>query len=116
MSQITGRVFITVNGQRLASKTGATLKFGGVQRNMVTGDSGTLGYTEETVAAGVDCTIAHDAKTSLTMIRAITNASGSFDTDSGRSYVLVGMVCLTALELTTGEVKISFGALDCKEV
>jgi hypothetical protein len=116
MGQVTGRVFITVAGKRLSSKSGATLKFGDKKREMVQADHGTAGWKESTESPGVECTIIHDASTSLTEIQAITDGSGSFDTDTGKSFVLQGMVCLDALSLSDGEVKVSFGAMDCKEV
>lgn len=116
MGQVTGRVFITANGKRLSTKSGATLKFGKVKREMVEADHGTAGHKEATASPGVECTIIHDANTSLAEIEAIVAGSGSFDTDTGKSFVLSGMVCLDALSLADGEVKVSFGAMDCKEV
>jgi len=116
MAQVTGRVFITVAGKRLTSKSGATIKFGNVKREMVPADNGVVGYKEATEAPGVECTLIHTADTSLTEIQAIVAASGSFDTDSGKSFVLSGMCCLDALAMADGEVKATFGALDCKEV
>lgn len=116
MAQVTGRVFITVSGKRLASKAGATLKFGAIKREMVSTDSGPVGYKEAVEAPGMECTIIHGSDTSLTELQAITSASASFDTDTGKSFVLSGVVTLDALSLADGEVKISFGALDCKEV
>lgn len=116
MGQVTGRVFITANGKRLSTKSGATLKFGDVKREMVPAEHGVAGYKESTEAPGVECTIIHDDNTSLAEIQAITDGSGSFDTDSGKSFVLQGMVCLDALSLSDGEVKVSFGAMNCKEV
>ena len=116
MSQITGRVFITVSGQRLASKPGAKLEFGGIKRDEVIGDGGVLGYTESIVAPGIQCTIAHDANTSLTQLNSIVVGTGSFDTDSGKSFVLQGLFCKGALELGGGEIALTFGAMSCKEV
>lgn len=116
MSQVTGRVFITVAGQRLASKEGAKLIMGGFDRDPVVADAGVVGYSEKIVPPGVECTIVHTAATSLEALRNITNASLSFDTDTGRSFVLAGAWCAKAVELEKGEVKLSFGGLDCKEV
>jgi len=116
MGQVTGRVFVTVSGKRLASKPGATLKFGTVKREMVTSDNGVAGYKESVEAPGLECTLIHGADTSLTELQAIVAGSASFDTDSGKSFVLSGVVCLDALSLADGEVKIAFGAMDCKEV
>lgn len=116
MSKVTGRVFVTVAGTRLASKEGAKLIMGGFDREPVIADTGVVGYSEKIVAPGVECTIVHTAETSLEALRNITNASLSFDTDTGKSFVLSGAWCSKAVELEKGEVKLSFGALDCKEV
>lgn len=116
MAQVTGRVFVTVAGKRLSSKSGATLKYSNVKREMVNADHGVAGYKEATEAPGMECTIIHGADTSLAEIQAITTASASFDTDTGKSFVLSGVCCLDALSLADGEVKVTFGAMDCKEV
>jgi hypothetical protein len=116
MALLTGRVFITIGGIRLSSKKGAKLDFGSVKREMVLADHGVAGAKEETVAPGVECTLIHGADTSLAQIQAITASNGSFDTDSGKSYILTGLCCLDALSLADGEVKVKFGAMDCKEV
>lgn len=116
MAQVTGRVFITVAGKRIASKEGAKLMFGGVERETVIADSGVVGFSEKNVAPGVECTIVHTAATSLAEFQAMTAVSISFDTDTGKSFVLSGAWCANVIELEKGEVKLTFGALDCKEV
>lgn len=116
MAKVTGRVFITVAGRRLASKPGATLRFGGITREMVVADGGVVGYKEKLEAPGIDCSLIHTVDTSLADLQSITDGAGSFDTDSGKSYVLSGMVTLDGLEISDGETKLKFGALECKEV
>jgi len=116
MAQVTGRVFITVAGKRLASKEGAKLMYGGVSRETVVADPGVVGFSEKTEAPGVECVIAHTSDVKLADYRAMTAATISFDTDTGASFVLNGAWCGNALELEKGEVKLTFGALDCKEV
>lgn len=116
MAQVTGRVFITVNGKRIASKEGAKLKYGGVKREGVAADTGPVGFKESVEIPGVECTVVHTADFSLSEFQAITAASLSFDTDSGKSFVLSGAWCAGALELGGGEVGLHFGALSCKEV
>lgn len=116
MAQVTGRVFVTVAGKRLASKEGAKLMLGGVSRETVVADTGVVGFSEKTEAPGVECTIAHTADVKLETFRAMSAVSISFDTDTGKSFVLSGAWCANALELEKGEVKMTFGALSCKEV
>lgn len=114
--KLTGRVFITVKGQRLRSKDGATLKnFGGIEREGQTADTGVAGYIEKTVIPEIECSIQHAADVSLTDFLKITDETISFDTDTGRSFILTGAWCTGALELSKGEVKVKFQGMDCQE-
>ena len=94
MSQVFGRAFITVAGKRYNTKEGASLKFGGVSREAVVGDAGVAGYQEKIEAPQVDCTIIHTANISLKEIQGIKNATISFDTDNGKSFVITNGFCL----------------------
>lgn len=116
MAQVTGRVYVNVGGKRLASKSGAKLNFGGVEREGVMADTGPVGYQEKPVMPTLDCTIPHLADTSFKELAAIKDAAMSFDTDTGRSYALSGGFLMKPPELENGEVKLSFGALSCDEV
>lgn len=116
MAVVTGRVFITVNGKRLSSKEGAKLMFGGVERETVLADTGVVGYSEKTVAPGVECTIAHTADFNMQEMQDMKDVSMSFDTDSGKTFVLSNAWCAKQLELEKGEVKLTFAALSCTEV
>jgi len=114
-NQITGRAYITVKGERLRSKEGASLKFGGVEREDVLGDAGVLGYSEKITAPEVECTIAHNAAFSLKTFMEITDETVIFETDTGKTYSLRNAWCKGALELSKGEVKVRFGAISCEE-
>jgi hypothetical protein len=114
-NQITGRAYITIKGARLRSKEGATLKFGGVEREDVLGDAGVLGYAEKVIAPEVECTLAHNAAFSLKSFMDITDESLHFETDTGKIYSMTNAWCKGALELTKGEVKLRFGAISCEE-
>lgn len=116
MANVTGKVFITVNGKRLASKAGAKLNFASEEGEMVMAESGPVGARYTPVAPGFECTIIHTDETSMTELGAIRAGAASFDTDSGKSYVLSGVYYLKGNELSGGEVSYTFGALDCREV
>lgn len=116
MAQVTGRVYITVKGRRLASKEGAKLKMGGVDRETVLADTGPVGFSEKTVAPGVECTIPHTADVKLQDFQDMTDVSISFDADTGRSFVLNNAWLTKALEMSKGEVALAFDALSCVEV
>lgn len=116
MATVTGRIFITVGGKRLASKEGAKLSLGGVERETVLADTGVVGFSEKTVAPSVECTVAHTADFSMKEMQEMKDVSISFDTDTGKSFVLSNAWCAKQIELEKGEVKLTFGALNCAEV
>ncbi len=116
MSQVFGRAFITVAGKRYNTKEGASLKFGGISREAVIGDSGVAGHQEKIEAPQVDCTIIHTANISLKEIQAIKDATISFDTDNGKSFVITDAFNGPAPELSRDGIKASFYGSQCEEV
>lgn len=116
MSQVTGRAIITAAGKRLATREGATLRPSTISRQGEVADTGVVGYSEKTEIPEIECTIVHTADVSLKEIEDITNATITFDTDTGKSFVLSEAWCTGALSLSKGEVSARFQAIDCKEV
>lgn len=119
MAQVTGRVFFKINGRLYNSKEGAKLKFTGPDgvgsREPVLADRGPVGYKDKVEASEVTATIAHTADVSLTDLLAIVDATLTYETDTGRSFILRGAFCQNALELASGEVSVMFGAIGCEE-
>jgi len=115
MAQIFGRAFITVAGKRYNTKEGASLKFGGVSREAVVGDAGVAGFQEKLEAPQVECTIICTPDISLKDIQGIKNATISFDTDNGKSFVMTEAFSGPAPELSRDGIKATFFGLDCKE-
>ncbi len=113
-NQVTGRVFVSVDGSRLASKEGAKLDFGGVSRTGVAGDSGVHGYTEKTEIPFIECTISHKADTDLSALAAFNNESVTFQTDTGQTYMLRSAWLAKAPELSKGEVSLRFEGISCE--
>lgn len=113
-NQVTGRVFITVDGSRLASKEGAKLDLGGVSRTGVAGDSGVHGYTEKTEIPFIECTISHKGDTDLEALAAFNNESVTFQTDTGQTYLLRGAWLAKPPELSKGEVQLRFEGMSCE--
>lgn len=116
MTQVTGKAFITVKGKRRASREGATLKFGGGKRQAEMADSGVVGFSEGNGIPEVEFTLVHTAETSLAELQSMTNETVSFDTDTGKSYVISNAWCTGDLELSKGEVKVKMQGLSCKEL
>lgn len=115
MSQVTGKVFVTINGQRLRSKEGAKLMTGGIERDPASSDSGVDGFTEKYAVPQVDCTINHTRDVSLQQIQAFKNGTLTFETDTGAIWTLKDAWCAKPPEMTKGEVSLVFNAVECIE-
>lgn len=114
MGQVTGRVFISLNGDRIRSKEGASLEAGGLEREPAISDSGVDGHTEKYTAPKVVCKINHTAKTSLLDIHAFKGTL-TFETDTGRVFTLIEAWSGKPPKLAKGEADFEFGAVECLE-
>ena len=114
MSQVTGRVFISLNGARVRSKEGASLEMGGVEREAAISDAGVDGYMEKITAPKVDCKINHTNATRLKELQAFTGTL-TFETDSGSVYTLTQAWNAKPPKLEKGEVTLEFCAVECLE-
>lgn len=115
MTQVTGRVTVSINGKRIRSKEGASLDTGGAKREAAMSDAGVDGYTETLTAPTVDCKINHTADTSLTELHAFKDGTLTFETDTGRIYTLINAWSSTPPKLEKGEVTLQFQAQECLE-
>jgi len=116
MGQLTGRSFITVAGKRLASKPGAKLGYGNLERAAEIVDSGVAGFREKPTVPFVECTIPHDTNTSLREFADMVDVTVSFDTDSKRSFVLRNAWFAKGLELDGGDLALRFEGMSCEEI
>lgn len=117
-TQFAGRVYISVNGARLRSKSGAKLNIGGVERSPVETDLGTLGYTEKTKTSMVECTVVMAKDTDLTTLGAIVDSTLVFETDIGVSYVLKDAFITDPPDFAggDGEIGLKFAGTRCERV
>lgn len=115
MTQIAGKAFLTINGQRLRSKEGASLETGGAERDAVVSDSGVDGFTEKEVAPKVDCKISLTSDIKLKDLQAFKDGTLVFETDTGRVFTLTNAWCAKPPKLEKGEVTLEFGAVECLE-
>lgn len=113
-NQVTGRVFITVNGSRLASHPGAKLNLGGVSRTGVAGDTGVHGYSEKTEIPFIECTISHKADTDLVALAAWANETAVFQTDTGQTHLLRNAWQAKPPELSKGEIALRLEGITCE--
>lgn len=101
--QVTGTVIIRLDGRSIRTKKGATLKTGGIKRTPQFADGKLIGFTEEPVAAEVDCTIIHTATTDVTAVNDISDGTLLFECDSGPVYTIRGAFVTEPCEIKDGE-------------
>jgi len=116
MSHLTGRAFITAAGKRLASKPGAKLGFGNIERTAEVVDAGVAGYREKPTVPYVECTIPHDSSISLRELADMIDVTISFDTDSKKSFVVRNGWLAKSLELDGGDLALRFEGMSCEEI
>lgn len=115
-NKVTGRVFISINGERMRSKEGSKLMLGGAEREAVVGDDSIHGFTEKNTVPGIEFTMSHMTDTDLKKLADLTDASVQFEADTGRVYVLRNAWCAKSIEMSKGEVSLVFNGLSCEEV
>ena len=100
--KLVGKAYIKYDGNKLRTKTGATIDIGGQQRTPVVGNQ-LDGYTEEAKPSEIDCVISLGAGESLETIRNITDATVTFECDTGQSYMVRHAFLSDTLKVTGGE-------------
>lgn len=109
-ARVTGTVIIRVRGRSIRSKKGATLKFGGVKRNIQYADGQIGGFATEPDAAEVTATLMHTNDTKVDDLNNIEDETLIFECDSGPVYTVRNAFLSSPPELTGGEgdLKVSF--------
>lgn len=113
--QLTGRVFITLNGQRIRSKDGASLDIGGVSREAAMSDSGVDGFTETTAPPQVECKVNHSADMALKDFQDFKDGTLVFETDTGKVFTIRSAWSAKPPRLVKGEVDLTFQGVECLE-
>ncbi|MGE0487315.1 MAG: phage tail tube protein [Gammaproteobacteria bacterium] len=108
MAQLTGRCSVKINGQLIRSKPGAKLNLGGVTREAVLGDNGVDGFVQKTAAPYIEGTFTHGRDTDLQALHDLEDGSVSFETDTGKGYILRNAWSANPPELTSGEGEVTF--------
>lgn len=107
MTQQSGRVTISLDGDQLQSKSGASIKLGGVKREGMVTDQGTFVFKETLEHCEVKATIPHLKNTDLPALQKWTGVV-LFETDTGVRYVSKGAVLQDPPELKDGESELTF--------
>ena len=113
--QLTGRVFIALNGQRIRSKEGARLALGGPKRDAAISDAGVDGFTEAIVQPRIECKVNHDVNMSLKSFQDFRDGTVVFETDTGKVFTVTGAWCAEPPSLMKGEVDLVFEGVECLE-
>ncbi|MDR1368486.1 MAG: phage tail tube protein [Candidatus Accumulibacter sp.] len=107
MANYSGIAYIRVDGLTLASMPGATLNPGGFTREPVITDSGIVGSIEKPVEARVKCDAAISTEDDLAKIAATVNATITFETSAGATYLVRAAVCAAPPEYSSDSAKAS---------
>lgn len=103
MSQVFGKAFVKANGKMLRSMPGAKLDLGGMERAVVKGSSAVHGYSESIKESSLECEIALARGDKLEDLRNLTDATITFECDSGQTYVIRDAFIVDTLSLSEGE-------------
>lgn len=98
-----GKAFIKVDGELLETHSGAKLNMGGVERKTITGNNAVHGYSESPKESTMDCEISVGVGTSLAKFAKITNATVTFEADTGQTYIIRNAWVTDTLEITDGD-------------
>ena len=113
MTQVTGRVFIALNGQRIRSKEGATLDTGGFKRDAQMSDAGVDGFSEAVAVPSVECKINDTAEVKLDDLKNFKDGTLVFETDTGKTYTLNNAWIAEPPKMTKGEWSLKYEAVEC---
>lgn len=103
MSMTHSIAYIKVNGGLLRTLPGAKITLGGVKREPVVGASSVHGFAETIEPAMMECEISLTQGFSLEEIRNITNATVTYEADTGQTWVIHGAFCTETLQVNAGE-------------
>lgn len=112
----TGRITIRIDGQEYASNDGATLDPGGVVRNPVKGGGRVHGFSEQDEEPKATASFPDHPDLSIKALDALTDATITFDTDTGKQYVIRGGYTVTPSKLNGTNIDTSWSGIDCDEI
>jgi len=117
MARMTGVSYITVNGRRLRSKPGASLKPGGRIREGIADSNGFCGNaTKEIKGAEVKLTLPHAADDDVVVLQNLEDATVLFETDSGQRYLVREAGTVGEVELKGNEVELTLSGHEAERV
>ena len=106
--QVSGIVFVKIDGAVQRSKPGAKLMMGGVERTAIIANGKVVGFAEKGVAATVSFTLAHKGGDDLIALQDSIDSTLEFETDTGDTYVVSPAFASKPAELSDGEGDVAF--------
>jgi hypothetical protein len=103
MAMTHSRAFIKADGKLLETLPKPKLGLGGQKREPVIGDNGVLGYKEAIEPGTVECQISLKQGTSLAELKRITDATITYEADTGQTYVIRHAFVTDTLMVTAGD-------------
>lgn len=117
MSRVTGMCYLNLNGSKLHSKEGATLKPGGPIQEIVTDVHGVVGTaTEKHSHAEVKATLIHTAELDVVALQNLAEATLVFETDTKQRYLVREASTIGELEFKGKEVEVTFGGHPAEKI
>lgn len=116
-NQRTGKAYVKVNGQIYETMAGAKLSnIPGNEREAVVGTD-VFGYAEKAVVPTVECEFAHSSSLSVQTLWNFTDATVTFECDSGPVFILRNGWTAKVTDLTGGKgtLAVTFNAKKCEE-
>lgn len=109
MAQLNGRVILTISGTRIATKeSSAKINIGGVEREAVTADDGSVHMTEKGIPGQIDVDILIPTGLKLADIQAVKNTTIIAEADNGNTYAYRNAFCGKASEISEGKCSATF--------
>lgn len=95
--------YIKVDGTLLATMPGAKLDIGGQVRSSVVGDNKVHGFSSAIKPAMLECEVSLGQGMSLDQLRNITDATVTYEADTGQTWVVRQAFVTETLNVTAGE-------------
>lgn len=111
MTQLTGKAKVKVDGSEMLTDVDSTLNVGGSSREAVVGPNGVQGYRETPEAPTLTSTVRHTKDTDILALGRITGATIIFETDTGDAYVLRRAFVTDTVEMSSGNIRLNWGAM-----
>ena len=94
--------YIKIDGELLASLPGATIDLGGKTRAPTVGASSILGFSETIAPAMIECDIAIKPGFSLTRLAKITDATITYESATGQTWIVRQAFCTETVKVSGG--------------